>query len=91
MAAAGFGLGRLWLRGRVMGIRRLSELGVVGGALRLFLEQVHHLLFQVMKLGLDHEGPCHRRAYERHLGVVWAWVIAEICALGHQRMMWSVR
>jgi hypothetical protein len=86
------GLGRLWLRLRVMGIRRLSELGVVGAAaLRLFLEQAHHCLFQVMKLGLDHEGPCHRRAYERHLGCVWISVMAETCARGRQRMMWSER
>ena len=56
VAPTGLGFGNLWLR--LMGIRRLSELGVVG-ALRLFLEQVHHLLFQVMKFGLDHEGPCY--------------------------------
>ena len=61
MAVAGLGLGDLWLR--VMGIRRLNELGVgVVGALWLFLEQVHHLPFHVTKLGLDHVCPCHRRA-----------------------------
>jgi hypothetical protein len=88
---AGLGLGRLWLR-VMMGIRRLSELGVVGAAaLRLFLEQAHHCLFQVMKLGLDHEGPCHRRAYERHQGCVWVSAIAEVYARGRQRMMWSER
>jgi hypothetical protein len=88
MARTGLGFGDLWLR--VVGIRRLNELGVVG-ALRLFFEQVHHLLFHVMKLGLDHEGPCHGRACERHLGSVWIWVIAESYAQGCQRMMWSVR
>ena len=85
VAVTGLGLGDPWLR--VTGIRRLSELGVVG-ALRLFLEQAHYLLFHVMKLGLDHECPCLRQAYERHLDVVWVWVILEVFAQGRQRMMW---
>jgi len=88
MAPTGLGFGNLWLG--MMGIRRLDEFGVVG-ALRASFGQTHHLLFQVMKLGLDHEGPCHRRACERHLGSVWAWVIAESYAQVCQRMMWSVR
>lgn len=88
MAVAGLGLGNLWLL--VMCILRPRELGVDHAA-RVSFEQVHRLLFQVMELWLDHEGPCHRRAYERHLGVAWVWVIAESYARGLQRRMWSVR
>ena len=88
MAVAGLGLGDLWLR--VMRTLGLRELGVDVAA-RFPFEQVHRLLFQVMELWLDHEGPCHRRAYERHLGVAWVWVIAESYARGFQRRMWSVR